>query len=263
MLAALPLFIATGALAGLMAGLLGIGGGMIIVPALIFALPAFGVAEAVTSQVAVGTSLACISFIAINSARSHHVRAGVDWALVCRLAPGLVVGAVAGAGLAHVMSSTLLQRVIGVGALLVAARIFYGAQPKPGRQLPSTRGLVGAGGVIGALSSLVGIGGGSLTVPFLMWCNVPMVRAVGTSSACGMPIAWAGALGFIVMGLGVDGTGDAALGYVNLPAAGVIVVASLLFTPMGAALAHYLSPTVLKRVFAVLLVVVGLDMLLS
>lgn len=256
-------FAATGALAGLLAGLLGIGGGMIMVPALIFLLPAFGVAPAVLTQVAVGTSLAAISVIAINSSRAHHARGAVDWRVWLRMAPGLVAGAVVGAMLAHALPSVLLRRIIGVCALLVAARMGLGFNPAARRELPGTPGLGAAGAAIGTLSALIGIGGGSLTVPYLRWCNVPMVRAVATSAACGMPIAWAGTAAFVVTGWGELGPDTATLGYVHLTAAAGLVGGSLLFTPAGAALAHRLPAAMLKRIFAVLLLIVGLRLFLA
>lgn len=261
MLISLSIFLVTGAVAGLLAGLLGIGGGMVIVPALVFTLPALGVAPDVLTQVAVGTSLACISAISISSARAHHVRGGVIWGVFAAMAPGLGVGALAGAALAHVMPSLWLQRVVGVAALLVAVKLLADIAPAPHRDLPGRPALTAAGGIIGSLSSLIGIGGGSLTVPYLVWCNVPITRAVGTSAACGMPIAWAGAVGFAVAGWGLAGIGPGSLGYLNLPATGGIVAGSLLFTPLGAALAHRLPARALKRVFALLLVVVGVRML--
>lgn len=261
MLTSLIAFALTGAAAGLLAGLLGIGGGMVIVPALIFLLPRFGVDSAVLSQVAVGSSLACISVISINSAWSHHRRDGVDWSVFMRMTPGLLLGAAQGATVAHYLSSIALQRTVGIAALLVAARMLANVQPAPHRSLPGRLGLGTAGAAIGGLSSLIGIGGGSLTVPFLNWCNVNIQRAVGTSSACGMPIAWAGMLGFMVTGWGVAGVGNTSLGYINLSAAGGIIAASLIFTPLGAALAHRLPARTLRRVFAVLLVIVGVRML--
>lgn len=236
---------------------------MILVPALIVLLPRLGVDANVLSQAAVGSSLACISVISLNSAAAHARRKAVDWRAFTGLLPGLMLGAVLGAGLAHLLPSLALQRLVGVAALAVAARILTNVQPNAQRELPGRLGLGVAGGVIGTLSSLVGIGGGSVTVPFLNWCNLPMQRAVGTSSACGVPIAWAGTLGFIVTGWGLPGTGGLSLGYVNYAAAGGIILGSLAFTPMGAALAHRLPAATLRRVFAVLLVVVGLRMLLS
>lgn len=256
-------FAATGACAGLLAGLLGIGGGMIIVPALIFLLPGFGVDASVLSQVAVGSSLASIAVISLNSTAAHARRKAVDWQVFIRMLPGFMLGGVGGAWLAHLLPSEALQRMVGVAALLVAARMFANVSPGAQRKLPGAKGLGAAGGIIGALSSLIGIGGGSLTVPFLNWCTLSMQRAVGTSAACGVPIAWVGAVSFMFTGWGLAGTGTLSLGYVNYAAAGSIILGSLAFTSMGAALAHRLPAVALRRVFAVLLVIVGLRMLLS
>jgi len=253
-------FLATGAVAGLLAGLLGIGGGMIIVPALILLLPVFDVETGVLSQVAVGTSLASISVISIVSARAHHRRGAVLWPVFGRLAPGLAGGAIVGALIADVLPSLTLQRIVGIAALAVAVKMLLDVKPPAQRTLPGAAGLLGAGGAIGALSSLVGIGGGSLTVPFLSWCNVVIQRAVATSAACGMPIAWAGTATFIVAGWSESGRAAASLGYVHLPSWAGVVAGSLLFTPAGANLAHRLPAATLRRVFAALLAVVGVRM---
>lgn len=263
MLISILAFAATGACAGLLAGLLGIGGGMIIVPALVVLLPGFGVGSAALTQVAVGTSLACIAFISINSAWAHHRRDAVDWPTFGRMVPGLLAGALLGAVLAHQLSSLVLQRLVGIAALVIAVRMLSNIKPRTARELPGAFGLGLAGTVIGCLSSLVGIGGGSLTVPFLSACNQQMQRAVATSSACGVPIAWAGALGFIGAGWHTDAAGAAGLGYVNVITAAAVVAGSLVFTPAGAALAHRLPAATLRRVFALLLVVVGVRMLLG
>lgn len=261
MLAAAFAFVATGAVAGLFAGLLGIGGGAIIVPALIYLLPALDIAAADLTQTAVATSLACISVIAINSTWAHHRRGGVLWPVFARLAPGLVVGALAGAALAHSLTSVTLQRIVGAAALLVALKMVLDIDGRGKRDLPGAPALAAVGAAIGTLSSLLGIGGGSLTVPFLSWCKVTMARAVGTSAACGIAIAWAGTLGFVLVGWGRNGGAD--LGYVNLPAAAAVIAGSLVFTPVGAALSHRLPAAALRRVFAVLLALVGADMLLG
>lgn len=252
------MLVATGLFAGFCAGLLGIGGGAIMVPAFLFLFAALGVPPAVLAQAAVGTSLACISVIAINSTRAHHRRGAVLWPVMLRLAPGLVAGALVGAAVAHLLSSLALQRVVGVAALLLALRMALDLDSSGQRPLPGAAALAGVGTAIGGLSALVGIGGGALTVPFLSWCRVPMVRAVGTSAACGMPIAWAGTLGFVVAGWGAPAGG---LGYVQPLAAAVVVAASLAATPLGAALAHRLPANALRRVFALLLTAVGLRLL--
>ncbi len=263
MLASLFVLFAAGALAGLLAGLLGVGGGIIMVPVLIAVLPWIGVGPDVVAQVAVGTSLACICIVSIVSARSHHRRGGVLWRLFLRLAPGLVAGALLGAWVAHFLPSMTLQRIVGMAAVLLPIKIATGAAPAAHRSVPGAAGLGAAGAAIGSLSALVGIGGGSLTVPFLNWCNIDMKRAVGTSAACGMAIAWAGVFGFLLTGWGRSDTGIASFGYVNLPAFAALTAASVICVPLGAALAYRLPAAALKRVFALLLAVVGVKMLLG
>jgi uncharacterized membrane protein YfcA len=260
---ALLIFALTGAAAGVLAGLFGVGGGLIMVPALAFLLPLQGVGPAVVMQVAIGTSLAVISATSISSMLAHQRRGGVLWPAFRLIAPGLALGAVGGALLAHVLSGTVLQRIVGVGAVLVAIQMFLDLQPRVARTLPGAAGLLGAGTVIGALSSLIGIGGGALTVPFLSWRGVPMRQAVGTAAACGVPIAWAGAAGFVFAGWSVPGRPDLSLGYVALGAFAGLAVASVLTAPLGARLAHRLPPRALKRAFALLLVVVGVTLLVK
>ncbi len=259
----IAIFLITGAVAGLMAGLFGVGGGLIVVPALAWLLPRQGVGDAVVMQSAIGTSLAVIGLTSISSMRAHQARGGVLWDVFWRLAPGIVVGSLIGAWIAHGLSGGALKRIVGVGALLVAVQMLIDAKPKTARTLPGSAGLAATGGVIGALSALIGIGGGSLTVPFLNWCNVDMRRAVGTSAACGVPIAWAGALGFAVNGLGAQGLAPWSIGYIDLAAFAGIAVMSVFTAPLGARLAHQLPPRVLKRSFAAFLALVGLRMLLS
>lgn len=263
MVSTLAILCAVGSLAGTLAGLLGVGGGIVMVPALILVLPGLGVGAAVVSQVAVATSLACICVISVASARAHHRRGGVLWPVVLGMAPGLILGALLGACIADYLSSAVLQRVVGAAAVLIAVKMFAGGQPSAQRALPGLPALGGAGLFIGTLSSLIGIGGGSLTVPFLNWCNTGMTRAVGTSAACGMAIAWSGVFGFVIAGWGAQHTGVWSLGYVSLPAVAALAVASVACVPLGAALAYRLPTRALKRIFAALLLVVGVQMLLG
>lgn len=259
----IALYLVTGAASGLLAGLFGVGGGLIIVPALAWLLPHQGVGETAVMQTAIGTSLAVIGLTSISSMRAHHARGGVLWPVFWRLAPGIVVGSLVGAWVAHGLSGAALKRVVGVGALLVALQMLLDRPPKAARTLPGAVGLAGTGGIIGALSALIGIGGGSITVPFLNACGVDMRRAVGTSAACGVPIAWAGALGFAVNGLGVAGRAPWSLGYVDLAAFAGIAVMSVFTAPLGARLAHGLPPKVLKRAFAGFLSLIAVRMLLA
>lgn len=257
---ALLVYLITGAVAGLLAGLFGIGGGMIIVPALAWLLPRHGHNDQVM-QVAVGTSLACIAVTAISSSWAHHRQQGVLWPVFKQLVPGLVIGALIGAVLADMLPSLTLRRIVGLAALLVAVKMLLNLKPPATHQLPGTPGMYTAGSIIGSISSLIGIGGGSLTVPFLNWCNVPMKTSVGTSAACGVPIAWAGVLGFIVVGWDSSNLAEARLGHVYLPAFAGLITASVLCAPVGAKLAHSLPTVLLKRLFAILLAIIGINML--
>ncbi len=256
-------FLVTGVAAGVLAGLFGVGGGLIIVPALAVILPKLGTAPEVVMQSAIGTSLAVIGLTGISSTRSHNARGGVIWPIFWRLAPGIVIGSLIGAAIAHQVSSDVLKKCVGIGALLISIQMLIDAAPKPTRSAPGALGLGLVGSVIGALSALIGIGGGSLTVPYLSACNIDMRRAVGTSAACGMPIAWAGAAGFAFNGHGVAGLAQWSLGYIDLAAFAGIAVTSVLTAPLGAKLAHGISPKLLKRAFAIFLAGVSLRMLLS
>ncbi|GAC1620435.1 MAG: sulfite exporter TauE/SafE family protein [Nevskia sp.] len=259
----IAIYLVTGAASGLLAGLFGVGGGLIIVPALAWLLPQQGVGDSAVMQTAIGTSLAVIGLTSIASMRAHQARGGVVWPLFWRLAPGIVAGSLIGAWIAHDLSAGALKRVVGIGALLIALQMMLDFKPKTARPLPGSAGLATAGGIIGTLSALIGIGGGSLTVPLLNGYGIEMRRAVGTSAACGVPIAWAGALGFAVNGLGVAGRAPWSLGYLDLAAFAGIAATSVFTAPLGARLAHGLSPIVLKRAFAGFLVLVGLRMLLA
>ena len=256
-------YLALGAFAGVMAGLLGVGGGLIIVPALAWIFHWQGMAETVIMHLAIGTSLATIVVTSISSVRAHHRLGAVLWPVFWRLTPGIVVGAWLGAAVADALPGAALRMVFGVFVLLVAAQIGFGAKPAAHRTLPGAAGMFTAGGVIGLVSAIVGIGGGSLTVPWLSWCNTSIRNAVATSAACGLPIALAGAAGFIVTGWSQAELPPWSLGYIYGPAMAGVAVASMLFAPVGARLAHTLPTIALKRVFAGFLVIVGTKMLMG
>lgn len=260
---AILLYLAVGAFAGLLAGLFGVGGGLVIVPVLVYVFTSQGMDPAVLVHVAVGTSLATIVFTSISSVRAHHQRGAVLWNVFWRLAPGIVIGALVGALIADWMSSNLLRRFFAVFEWLVAAQLLAGFKPKPHRSLPGKAGLFTAGNVIGTVSSIVGIGGGTLTVPFLVWSNIDMRQAVATSSACGLPIAIAGATGFVITGWGETGLPPWSTGFLYWPAFAGVVVASVLVAPLGARLAHWLDPAKLKRLFGVFLLLLGTYMFIS
>lgn len=262
-LSTLLFYLTLGLFAGVMAGLLGVGGGLIIVPTLAWIFHHQQVDDAIVMHLAIGTSLATIVVTSISSVRAHHRRGAVLWPIFWRLTPGIVVGAWLGAAIADALPSAVLSKVFAVFVLTVAAQMGFGAKPAPHRELPGTAGMLTAGGVIGAVSAIVGIGGGSLTVPFLTWCNIAIRQAVATSSACGLPIALAGALGFVVTGLNAAGRPDWSLGYVYGPALVGITLTSMLSAPLGAKLAHTLPTEMLKKVFAAFLTLVGVKMLLA
>lgn len=258
---ALAAFAATGLLSGLAAGLLGVGGGLVIVPALIFTLSLLGPdwappADALT-HVAVGTSLAAIVFTAISSTRAHHRRGGVRWEIWKAATPGLLIGAMLGAAIADALPGDVLRRVFALFEFAVAAQLAFGSEPGPHRRLPGVIGIASGAGVIGTVSSLLGIGGGTLSVPAMRWCGVAMHQAVGTAAAMGLPIAVAGATGFLLAGSDVD-TGVAQLGYVSWPALVVIASVSLFTAPLGARLAYRLSARALRLVFALFLALVAI-----
>lgn len=256
-------YIALGTVAGVLAGLLGIGGGLIIVPALAWLFGMAGFDPAAIMHLAVGTSLATIVFTSISSIVAHHRRGAVLWQVFRRLTPGIVLGAWLGAAVAHLLPTTALRTVFGVFELIVAVQMGFALLPEGHRALPGRVGMMFAGSVIGGVSALLGIGGGTLSVPFLIWCQVSVRQAVATAAAVGLPIAVGGASGFIVTGLGVGDLPPATFGYLYLPALAGIVVASVLFAPLGAHLAHTLPTSVLKRIFALVLALLGLRMLLG
>lgn len=264
MLLTLLMYLLLGAAAGVVAGLFGIGGGLLIVPVLVFSFKLQGVPVEVLTHMAVATSLATIVVTSISSIMAHHKRGAVRWALFRPLALGILVGAFLGVLTAGRLQGDVLQMLIGCFALAVAAQMAFGLKPDstPGPE-PSGGALVGAGGVIGWASALFGIGGGTLTVPFLSWRHVPMQQAVATSSACGLPIALVGACTNIYEGWGHEGLVDWSLGYVYLPAFAGIVLTSPFFARIGARWAHSLPAPVLRRIFALLLTVVGLRFLIS
>lgn len=256
-------YLGTGAFAGVLAGLLGVGGGVVIVPLLVFTFTAQHLPEAYILHLALGTSLASIIFTSISSLRAHHRRGAVNWPVVKGISPGILVGTFLGSWVAAQLSTGFLKGFFVVFLYYVATQLLLDIRPKPHRQMPGTGGMFGVGNVIGGVSSLVGIGGGSLSVPFLIWCNLPMHHAVGTSAAIGFPIAVAGAAGYLVNGLPAVGLPPGAVGFIYLPALVGIALASICTAPLGARLAHSLPVPRLKKVFAVFVLIMGTRLLLS
>ena len=251
-----------GALAGTMAGLLGIGGGALIVPVLVIVFETQGVDRSITMQAALGTSLATIVFTALSSVLAHHRRSAVRWAIVRRITPGIVIGGLLGAAIADVLSSRTLQIMFVVFMFAIAVQFGFGIlAATASRTLPGSVGMSLAGTAIGAASSLFGVGGGSMSVPFMTWCSVPVRQAIATSAAIGLPIALSATAGYVVAGWNDPRLPPWSVGYVVLPAFIGIVVASTLAAPLGARLAHRLSETTLRRIFALFVAILGVRML--
>lgn len=259
-IADLTLYLALGAIAGGLAGLLGIGGGLIVVAALAWLLPARGFPASALMQVALATALASIVFTALSSTRAHWRRGAVRWPLVAWLSPGLLLGGAFGALLATWLPSRLLAVFVAVYCLLSAWQLSYG-QVRPAAERADQVGrtlLAFAGGVIGAVSAIVGIGGGSMTVPLLIWRGVAPVQAIATSAACGFVIAVAAALGYALAPKAAATVLPAGtIGYIYVPAALAVAAASILTAPLGARLAHRLSALRLRQVFAAFLVFIA------
>ena len=254
--------LAVGSIAGFIAGLLGIGGGMIIVPVVLWVLQMKGLGGIEHAQhLAVGTSFAIMVFTTFSSVMAQQRKGSVDWAVVRRMAPGMVVGVMIGSMLAKRLSNEALQVFFIVFVVLVALKTLTDAKPKPTRSLPGPAGLGAVGSLFGMASSWVGIGGGSLSVPFMLYCNVPVRTAVGTSAGLAWPIAVAGAVGYLYSGWNVAGLPEGTLGFWYLPAVAVLSVATMLFAPLGVKAAHKLPPEKLNLAFGVLLLVIAARML--
>lgn len=255
----LIIFVVIGALAGFAAGLFGIGGGTIIVPLLYVVFTKMGYNSQVVMHMALGTSLATIVVTSISSSIAHHKKGAVIWPLFRNLAPGMVIGSFLGAGIAAFLSGANLQVIIGLFVMWVSYKMLAGSRLMVHHEavLPSGMNQLFAGSGIGVASAIFGIGGGSLTVPYLSHYNVIMQKAVGTSAACGFPIALAGAIGFMFFGIKEQVSVPHSIGYVHVYAFLGIGVMSFFTANLGAKAAHALSPAVLKRCFALVLFLVG------
>lgn len=256
-------YLCLGLVAGFIAGLLGVGGGLVIVPVLIWLFDAQGIAPDIQPHLALGTSLGSILFTSLSSLRAHHQHGAVDWKLVWRISPGIIAGTLVGALLAALIPAQPLKIFFIAFLFYAALQMAINFRPEPSRLLPGLFGLFGAGSVIGSVSSWVGIGGGTLSVPFQVWCNVPFHRAVGTSAAIGFPIAFTGLTGYLIGGWNVSELPAYTLGFVSMPALTGIAIGSILTAPLGAKTAHSLPVMKLKRVFAILLLVLAIRMLLT
>lgn len=258
-------FVLAGTLAGFCAGLFGVGGGLIIVPVLMVIFKSYGYSPDVITHLAIGTSLATIMVTSVSSMMSHNKHGAVRWDIWRNMSLGLVLGSLTGAWIADLLNGQVLSILIAIMAVLMGLKMLSAKKSSfiSTAQLPSTALQVGVGSLIGATSALFGIGGGSMTVPFLNKFGLPMQQAVGTSAACGLPIAITGAIGFAVFGQDVVGLPQEAIGFVHVSAFVCISIASFFMAKVGAKLAHHLPAITLKRSFGGLLIIVGLQMLFS
>lgn len=242
-----------GAVVGFFAGLLGVGGGGIMVPILTTLFLAQGFPLDQVVHMALGTSMAAIVLTSVSSLRAHHAHGAVRWDVVRRITPGILIGTFGATFVASRVDTAALAIFFAVFMAYVSIQMLLNIKPKPSRDLPGTAGMTVAGLSIGGVSALVAIGGGSLSVPFMTWCNVPIHKAVGTSSALGFPIALAGTVGYLVAGWNLPAMPPGAIGYLYWPGLVVLSIASMAMAPLGARVAHSMDIAPLKRAFAVVL----------
>lgn len=250
-----------GLVTGVLAGLLGIGGGIVTVPSFLYFLKAYAKQDLYTMQMAIGTSLAVMIFTAFSSALSHHLKNGILWGFLERFAPGVVIGSVLGAFIADSVPSEHLELFFGVYALFFGVRYLFVSSKKTidevDRSLPPFWLSVCMGLLTGAVSSTLGIGGALFTVPFLTWYHTPLQRVISTSAVVGLLIALIGTLSFYFFGLDAK-LGSDSFGYIYLPAFLITGIVSVITAPLGAELAYILPVNTLRRVFGAFLVIVGL-----
>ena len=256
-------FLILGGFVGFLAGLLGIGGGGLMVPVLSTLFLWHGVATEHVVHLALGTSMASIIVTSLSSIRAHNAKKAVLWEIVKSMTLGIIIGTFVATFLVAYMSSLYLALFFSVFMAIVSLQMFLNKKPKPSRQLAGKGGLIAAGSTIGAISALVSIGGGSMTVPYLTWQNINIKKAIGTSAAIGLPISIAGTLGYILNGWGTDTELTYTYGFVYLPAVILISVTSFITAPYGAHLAHQMNVSSLKKVFALLLILLSIKMLVS
>ena len=257
------IYLLMGLFVGFFAGLLGIGGGLILVTLMVYLFTLQGFPADRLVHLALGTSITSIVFTSISSLRAHHKHGAVRWDILRTAVPGLVIGTLLGTVVADQLKSKYLAIFFVIFVYCSAVQMFANMKPKPTRQLPGKPGMTFTAIIVGIVSSLVGVGGGVMTIPLMSHCNVPMRQAIGTSAALGLPIAIAGTMGFIVTGLGKDHLPALSLGYVYLPALAGIVIGTFFTVPWGAKLAHSMPVTTLKKIFAVILFVLATKMLFT
>lgn len=256
-------YLALGAFVGFFAGLLGIGGGAAMVPMLAFVYAAKGFDESQVVHLALGTSMATMLFTSVSSVYAHHRHGAVNWQVVKRMAPGIIVGTFGGALLASALNVRVLTVVFTLLIYYISAQMLFGRKPRPGTAPSTAAGMNAAAAGIGMISSLTATGGAALVVAYLVKRDIRVHEAIGTAAAIGWPLAAAGTTGYVLTGIGQQGLPDFSLGYVYGPGLAGIVIASMLLAPLGARLAHRTPGTTLKRIFAVVLFLLATKMLVS
>lgn len=252
-----------GTIAGFMGGMFGIGGGTILVPLFLWLFEAQHFPAEHTMHLALGTAMATILFTSLASLRKHHQHGAVDWQIVRTITPGILAGTALGAVSAALVSPHFLMIFFALFVYFAAAQILLDIKPHAGRNLPGMNGIRLFGTFTGWLSSLVSIGGGTVVIPFLIWCNVSLRRAIGTASAIGFPIAAGGTIGYILIGLHLPALPELHLGFIYLPALFWAALASVITAPMGAKTAHRINVSSLRKGFAILLLVLATKLLLK
>lgn len=246
-------YLLLGAVAGFLGGMFGIGGGTILVPVLLWLFAAQDLPPEHTMHLALGTGMAVILFTSLASLRQHHQHGAVDWQVVRNITPGILLGTALGAASAARVSPQFLMVFFALFVYFAATQILLDIKPYAERELPSRAGISLFGAFTGWLSSLVSVGGGTVVIPFLIWCNLPLRRAIGTAAAIGFPVALGGSLGYVLIGWHIQALPAPHLGFVYLPALFWGALASVITAPLGAKIAHRLKVARLRKLFAVFL----------
>jgi len=255
-------YLALGGLVGFLSGMFGIGGGTVLVPVLLILFEVQQFPATHIMHLALGTSMATIVFTSLASMRKHHQYGAVNWAVVHTVTPGILLGTGLGALCATFVPTNGLKVFFALFLCCIAMQILFDLRPQASRQLPGVTGMTITGTLTGWISSLVSIGGGAIMVPFLVWCNVPIRNAIGTSAAIGFPVAAGGTMGYIATGLDTPGLPFPNLGFVHLPSLFWIALASVLCAPFGAKVAHHIQVNLLRKLFAIIMLVLATHLLL-
>jgi uncharacterized protein len=254
-------YLVLGAIAGYLAGMFGIGGGIIIMPVLMFLFDAQHFPADHLLHLALGTSMAAILFTSLSSLRQHHRHGAVNWRVVRNITPGILIGTGIGAEFATSISPHYLGIFFALFVYFVAAQILIDVRPNATRELPGAVGMTLTGMLTGWLGSMVSIGGGTIIVPFLIWCNLSLRHAIGTSAAVGFPVAVGGTIGYIFTGMNIHSLPSYSMGFVYLPALFWVALASVITAPMGARATHHMKMNLLRKLFALLLLVMATKLL--